>query len=515
MGEVRIPVAELETVSRRFSEAADAMERSRLLVGAAGTRVFVHPAGPNLSAAGLSTAATVVRSRLRPAAEGFQADTQLIRETIAAALEADRVDGDRRAKSWFQGSWFDDAAGWFDPITRPLSDLIDDLNDTANQTFDRLVDHVNDGRKRLLQLDGFVWGFSVGIQELSTEAMLSLADLADDLAVTVIMAEIRRVRLAAGLLLEFSPLGPTAAVGRWAWNRHINPALVREVMTTLEPLIGHDRVAGPSAGDPGGYLTSRRLPSFKIDGNSAVERGRNAVIHGLEATATASRIRPDEFEIISHGNGRYTLVLAGVTDLSNPDQGLSPVHRSVRDIDQAAVRSAASSSVVDNRYAEYVMRYAVENVPEGAELSIIGHSFGADTAVDLAASPEFNGRRFVVTHVTAAAYHSEPQLGDVPDGTNVLVLQNNKDVPVMVEELGHASSIGQMLPPSRDNIVIREFNGGWAGAGHHQDNYIDYVATTNDPVVGAFLAGLADHGYTSVGHARSVDISVPGAEPDS
>jgi hypothetical protein len=88
-------------------------------------------------------------------------------------------------------------------------------------------------------------------------------------------------------------------------------------------------------------------------------------------------------------------------------------------------------------------------VQPGSELIIVGHSFGADTALDLAADPEFNsggfnsggvdGREgFDVTHVVAAGYHSGPQLGHVPSSTRVLVLQNDRDVAVAAEAVGEA-----------------------------------------------------------------------------
>ena len=81
-----------------------------------------------------------------------------------------------------------------------------------------------------------------------------------------------------------------------------------------------------------------------------------------------------------------------------------------------------------------------QGVPLGSQIVIVGHSFGSDTALDLASDPSFNGPQgFDVTHVVAAGYDSQPQLDDIPDRTNVLVLQNRDDVPVLVESVEHAA----------------------------------------------------------------------------
>ena len=137
-------------------------------------------------------------------------------------------------------------------------------------------------------------------------------------------------------------------------------------------------------------------------------------------------------------DGRYLVVLPGVTDLSSPHLGLSPSTRTVRDVDQYAYPSSQSTSVSDNRYAQMVEAALAENgIPLGSELVLVGHSFGADTALDLAADSSFNGPDgYHVSHVVAAAYYSQPQLEHVPDGTRVLVLQNSRDVPVIAEGVG-------------------------------------------------------------------------------
>jgi hypothetical protein len=200
--------------------------------------------------------------------------------------------------------------------------------------------------------------------------------------------------------------------------------------------------------------------------------------------------------------------LPGVTDLTNPKDGLNPHNRSVRDTDYAAARSASSAKIADNAYAQMVQRYIQAEVPTGASLAIVGHSFGSDTALDLAADPWFNGRQYNVTHVVAAAYHSEPQLAHVANGTDVLVLQNTRDIPVVVEELGHASSMAELLARGGGGIILEEFEGGWKGLGHHQDHYINYVGSTDSDAAEEFFAQWAEAGYGEDGEVVAVDVSV-------
>ncbi|MFP5486990.1 MAG: hypothetical protein ACLGHQ_01610 [Acidimicrobiia bacterium] len=195
-----------------------------------------------------------------------------------------------------------------------------------------------------------------------------------------------------------------------------------------------------ASGDVGG--TARREPRtpYAPVGATSVDRGRDVVLRALADTADLRQVRADEFGLVRLADDRYVVVLPGVVDLSRPDLGWSDRHRSVRDLDRAAIASSRSSAADNNPYARLVRAgLAIADVPAGSELLIVGHSFGADTALDLAADPTFNGvGGYRVTHVVAAGYHSGPQLGDVAPGTEVLVLQNHRDVAVVVEVVGAA-----------------------------------------------------------------------------
>lgn len=289
-------------------------------------------------------------------------------------------------------------------------------------------------------------------------------------------------------------------------NRYITPGEVQLLdRFVAEPIVGLFTDPDSRSGDPGGRLTTRPSGTFGVAGATERDRGRAALVDAFEATASGRRIRSDEFQVIDHGDGNYTLVLPGVTDLTNPHAGFDPVDQSVRDTDQVAAVSAGSTGIDGNRYAQMVREYLQRaDVPPGANLMIVGHSFGADTALDLASDPGFNGRDYHVTHVVAAAYYSQPQLPHVQPGTDVLVLQNNKDVPVLAEQLGHTPT----TPFGGTNgAIVDRFSGGWAGAGHAQSNYIDHL-NSGDPGLDAYFASVAAAGYAAGGQATAVDVSI-------
>ncbi|HEY5663006.1 MAG TPA: hypothetical protein VIS05_03095 [Ilumatobacter sp.] len=200
----------------------------------------------------------------------------------------------------------------------------------------------------------------------------------------------------------------------------------------------------PARGDLGETGDTELRTPYLISGSTPVERGRAVVTRALTDVGDPARLRPDEFELVRLDGDRYLIVLPGVIDLTSPRLGLDPANRSVRDLDRHAVASARSTSVGDNRYARMVWDAVVAaGVPAGARVMIVGHSFGADTALDLAADAGFNGPEgFSVTHVVAAGYHSGPQLATVPPATEVLVLQNRWDAAVIGEMVGHPHVVG-------------------------------------------------------------------------
>ncbi len=514
MGKVQFPVSEMERLAADLVSTTEAYHASSRLIEQARNTVRLHPADPNLIPSRITMMTIIVSRHLQTEADRNTADAELVAATSAAARRADapgvgvcRPDTSLvdTAIAFGGRHTFVLDLNWWERLLDAGESAVEEIPSTADSAFGWIQDRYDEGRHRLRRAAGFVWDLPGEVYQDLVDGTMAALSAGDDLAIYLIMERLREIRLGLGYIAEMSPVAPLVPTGRRLWNHRIKPMIVTEIMDLLEEPFGRDDEVG---GDPGGRFSTRERGPFIVYGGGAVERGRNAVVQGLADTADSERIQPDEFEIIDHGNDRYTLVLAGVTDLSNPGAGLNPHHQSVRDTDYAAARSTASAAIDDNLYAATVRDYVQANVPHGASIAIVGHSFGADTALDLAADPDFNGRYFHVTHVTAAAYHSEPQLPYVPEGTRVLVLQNNKDIPVIIEELGHAGSVAEMSPPARPDILIREFSGGWEGAGHHQNNYISFLSTTDDAAVEAYLGSLAEHGYSDDGQAEAVDISV-------
>jgi hypothetical protein len=246
------------------------------------------------------------------------------------------------------------------------------------------------------------------------------------------------------------------------------------------------------SGDVGETGDAEVRSPYLVTGADDAEVGRALVVRALTDTASTARIRPDEFELVQFADGRYLVVLPGVTDLSRPDLGLSAEHRSVRDVDQFAYPSWRSTSVDDNRYARMVWDALVDaGVPPGASLMIVGHSYGADTALDLAADAGFNGPGgFDVTHVVAAGYHSRPQLPDVGRSTEVLVLQNHRDAAVIVESAAddHLAVSVDERRAAIDRLRHLDPLGAWAhvgrALGHDAGVVADVVGHAVDHVGG-------------------------------
>ena len=358
------------------------------------------------------------------------------------------------------------------------------------------------------------------------------------------------------------------------------------VLSAAPRTIGELNNAVPTAEDSGvngdgdlgqKYTSSVRVP-FGPVGSTDLQLGQAAMERTLADTSVGRQIQDDEFEIIRHDNGKFTIVLPGVIDLSSPHMGLDDTSKSVRDIDQTAFNSSVNSKVESNLYAMMVRDYVLDpknGIPTGADVMLVGHSLGGDTVLDLAADPIFNNAQtgVNVTHVMSAAYFNQPELDQVPQSTQVLVLQNNRDVPVIAEGVGYTATevrnaagrvvggakravadalgiggslltgnFGSVLSHGGDiagqvqrvlgtnsvpmpdatallstgvlnidgHIVDARFAGGAKGAGHHQQNYIDYIngAGAVDPSVSKFMASVASAGYAAPGQTNAVDISV-------
>ena len=228
---------------------------------------------------------------------------------------------------------------------------------------------------------------------------------------------------------------------------------IRLIEETLRLLEAPHSIAGVNGDLDANFDQIRVGRPLRITSDTPEQRGRDLIIRALNDTADPDAILRDEFEAIIHDNGNLTLVLPGVIDLStrftDPKLGfgLDDDTNSLRDLDQEAFTSARSTLAEDNGYALRVAEWVEQMIENGAiepgtKTTIVGHSFGGDTALDLTADPYVNGVLLNITHVYSAAYHNEPQFKDLPAHTSVVVAQNIYDIPVFVEELaGNTNAI--------------------------------------------------------------------------
>ena len=142
----------------------------------------------------------------------------------------------------------------------------------------------------------------------------------------------------------------------------------------------------------------------------------------------------------------------------------------------------------------------------------------------------------------------------MPEGTNVLVLQNTNDMAVQVEAAGHhpvgavdgyvdaigtflsgdlgggfehlgesAGHVGSLVtggnplgPTTTPNVsqpsphhTVAVFDGGTEGVGHDPHNYSDYLTSHTSTEVAAFEASVGAGGYAGPGTVYVIDVSVP------
>lgn len=254
------------------------------------------------------------------------------------------------------------------------------------------------------------------------------------------------------------------------------------------------------------------------------EHGRAALIEAFYATTDGRRAEPDEIEIRKLDNGRYIVVLPGVVDLSSGLSEMAPggsntvdrwfdrnEYNSVRDMRYAMVL-AQQGAGFENPYSDVVIECMKEaGVPPGAEVMLMGHSYGAYTAIDLAADRRFNnadvgaeGFHVKVTHVLAAGAETDWRLRELPPETRALVLNNAYDAAYGAEDRLHAN-----VSPTGDHQLEIVFRGGIKGAGHHPDLYANFLREAHDRAdLNAWLSQAGDM-YSSGGSAVPTKVWDP------
>lgn len=259
----------------------------------------------------------------------------------------------------------------------------------------------------------------------------------------------------------------------------------------------------------------------------ASEHGVDAIVEAFWATGDGARADRDEIEIRQLDNGRYIVVLPGVTDLTDH---LDDVARGFPTGDAADPWYDNDANTVRKmRYAisaandpDFVDPYALvvaeqmqrAGIPVGADVMIIGHSYGAYAAMNLAANDSFNsadgdsaGYHVNVTHVLAAGADTDWQLAGVPPQTNALVLNNRNDPVVRAEDIG--SRHGNTNAASVTHVE-RVFSGGWWDDGHKVETYVGALRSTahDHADVRGFLES-AGASYNGAGSRSSVKVPDP------
>jgi pimeloyl-ACP methyl ester carboxylesterase len=330
-----------------------------------------------------------------------------------------------------------------------------------------------------------------------------------------------------GLLNNISWLGDTAGrfLDNWTGVQlpriGLSTQFLRDTAALLQHQAAHQRAASDATGaSQGGHFSGRST-------------GRADVIEAFWATGDGQRAAFDEIEIRQLDNGRYVVVLPGVVDLTDHLDELPAAFRrgdvtapfydgqqpdTSRRMEYGIAEATDRSDSFDNPYSSTVveaMRRA--GVPEGADVMLIGHSFGAYTAMELAGDPTFNtsnpsasGYHVNVTHVMAAGGDVNWKFPEIPPRTSALVLNNRYD-PVFQAEDGLVRDVA----PRYDNHLNIEFQGGMpltfgdVQAGHKPDGYVAFLEQADDrPELNSWLDN-AGAMYGGGGTAYAVNVSDP------
>lgn len=233
--------------------------------------------------------------------------------------------------------------------------------------------------------------------------------------------------------------------------------------------------------------------------------GRFLIADALEATED-KRIGTDEIQVRRLDDGTYVLVLPGVTDLSNG--GALDELRGNENPENTPRKTlnASPTAVWDgpNPYAEMVkMALRRAGVPDGATVTIVGHSYGAYTAMDLARDPSFNrptgdGYNLNVRRVVAVAADTDWKVPRVPARTDVVVLNSRTDLVYQTEA---------QLDPEADWIWRSDRPRVWPGPGVRPIGpTVSYPSWRRNQVeveVDAGVLGTKEDGYISGHHPKN------------
>ncbi len=343
--------------------------------------------------------------------------------------------------------------------------------------------------------------------------------------------------------------GPDAVRFRDAWVGR-ERSLVGEAAERLYGLgqaalanaADQERTSAGTGQSAGGVV---RVSGFVAVGNPRAD-GRDVLVSALVATDTQEQIGRDEIEVRALPNGRFVVVLPGVTDLSDglhagavvagaalPVAGAAGAlvagggatlsewlgdshYASVRDM-QGAIHTALDPGGKD-AYAEQV-KQALRNagVPAASEVMLVGHSYGGYAAMHLAADPSFNQQvpgddySVNVTDVVSFGAGTAHELADIPASTNALVVGHRADLAYLAERNLDAVQTLANGGVGAGNHHVVEFGGNpeaaLIGGGHDPIHYEGFLYDGEfDRGTGTFLDGV---GSRYGGTGESIIMTVP------
>ncbi|WP_208029071.1 alpha/beta fold hydrolase [Rhabdothermincola sediminis] len=268
-----------------------------------------------------------------------------------------------------------------------------------------------------------------------------------------------------------------------------------------------------------------RTGSIEQSGEKLFQRFHSTRESIVQAMLDSRETGRNEIQIRRLDNEKFIVVLPGVVDLS---QGLknplvAPAAWMTTQEDTArlmrnAIGEWASPGGYDTYAAQVKQAMERAGVPAGADVLLVGHSYGGFAAMNLATDPSFNsavgstnatGYHVNVTHVVAAGADTEHYLSRVPKETHALVFNNRYDVVYQAEDQGNDRWLDRNIAdwsPHHPNHLALEFNGRttWAdgsGYGHDVPVYATWLQQATDhPRLASWLdsaSGYAEGGYVS------------------
>lgn len=341
---------------------------------------------------------------------------------------------------------------------------------------------------------------------------------------------------------------------------------LREAATNLRLNAAEQRAASAATfSDARGSVWARAhgagwFPASGSGPGLALTNGRRTLIETLDASR--QRIGQEQIEVRRLPNGKYVVILPGVVDLTEGLRGASipgigsaidelrhgdviaagrDAFRTIDGLERAPGRvmqtwlnpdnpygsvrdmSHAMPTAIDpgrrDEYSDQVkLAMRVAGVPSGAQVMIVGHSYGGYAAMHLAADPTFNrstagdGYSVHVTDVVSFGAATSQYLTHIPADTNALVVGNRQDVPYALESLPDGiqrlGALHTELPP---NHHVAEFDGTpWVGGGHDQLNYETWLSDAHFDAQTSSILDSIGSSYSGRGEGLYVDVPAVG-----